>query len=47
MEKTISGFCDEKKSYLELLGKFAESGIDVTSEVERLYDEIKLQIKDV
>lgn len=47
MEKTLSGFCEEKTAYLELLKKFAESGVDTSDEMQRMYDEIKLTIKSV
>ncbi len=47
MEKTVSGYCSEKGAYLELLKKFGESGVDVGEDIQKLYEEVKMQIKEV
>lgn len=47
MEKTISGYCAEKTAYLDLLKKFGESGVYVEEDIQKLYEEVKRQIKEV
>lgn len=47
MEKTISGYCSERAAYLDLLAKFAANGVEVSDEINRVYEEVKRQIKDV
>lgn len=47
MEKTISGYCAEKTAYLDLLKKFGESGVAVEEDIQKLYEEVKMQIKEV
>lgn len=47
MEKTISGYCAEKTAYLDLLKKFGESGVAVDDDIQKLYEEVKMQIKEV
>lgn len=47
MEKTISGYCNEKGAYLELLKRFGECGVAVDDDIQKLYEEVKRQIKEV
>lgn len=47
MEKTLSGFCSERAAYLDLLAKFANNGVEVSDEINRVYEEVKMQIKEV
>lgn len=47
MEKTLSGYCSEQKAYIELLEAFAKSGVDVTSELDRVYAEVKKRVREV
>lgn len=47
MEKTISGYCNEKGAYLELLKRFGECGVTVDDDIQKLYEEVKQTIKEV
>lgn len=47
MESTVSGYCNEKGAYIDLLAKFSESGIDVSDEVARVYNEVKRKIVEI
>lgn len=41
LEKTLSDMTSEKGAYVDLLKKLADSGVDVTEELQRVYSDIK------
>lgn len=47
MENTVSGYCSETISQLELLSKFAECGVYVEDDVQELFNNYKKEIKQV
>lgn len=47
LEKTLSDMSKEKGAYVDLLKKFADSGIDITDELQKVYTDVKRLYKEV
>lgn len=47
VEKSLSAACEERIKYIEYLMKLKEAGIDVSKELDELYQESKNMLKEV